>query len=50
MQYAYQQGDGKPFWKLVVSEATGCDDDSYFDEVYEVNSLRSGLAMVAFCI
>ncbi|XP_048502529.1 uncharacterized protein LOC104897937 isoform X2 [Beta vulgaris subsp. vulgaris] len=29
------QGDGKPFWKLVVSEATGCDDDSYFDEVYE---------------
>lgn len=29
------QGDGRPFWKLVVSEATGCADDSYFDEVYE---------------
>ncbi|KAL2904527.1 Haloacid dehalogenase-like hydrolase domain-containing protein 3 [Bienertia sinuspersici] len=29
------QGDGRPFWKLVVLEATGCADDSYFDEVYE---------------
>ncbi|PIN24085.1 putative hydrolase (HAD superfamily) [Handroanthus impetiginosus] len=29
------QGDGKPFWKLVVSEATGCDDANYFEEVYE---------------
>ncbi|XAR56014.1 hypothetical protein NMG60_11036286 [Bertholletia excelsa] len=29
------QGDGKPFWKLVVSEATGCADDKYFEEVYE---------------
>ncbi|KAG9138371.1 hypothetical protein Leryth_001560 [Lithospermum erythrorhizon] len=29
------QGDGKPFWKLVVSEATGCDDDNYFEEVYK---------------
>ncbi|KAI8020704.1 Haloacid dehalogenase-like hydrolase domain-containing protein 3 [Camellia lanceoleosa] len=29
------QGDGKPFWKLVVSEATGCEDDDYFEEVYE---------------
>ncbi|XP_021722918.1 haloacid dehalogenase-like hydrolase domain-containing protein 3 [Chenopodium quinoa] len=29
------QGDGRPFWKLVVSEATGCADDSYFNEVYE---------------
>ncbi|XP_057507863.1 uncharacterized protein LOC130790835 isoform X2 [Actinidia eriantha] len=29
------QGDGKPFWKLVVSEATGCTDDNYFEEVYE---------------
>ncbi|KAL6566473.1 hypothetical protein OROGR_002088 [Orobanche gracilis] len=28
-------GDGKPFWKLVVSEATGCDDVNYFEEVYE---------------
>ncbi|KAK2991387.1 hypothetical protein RJ640_007851, partial [Escallonia rubra] len=29
------QGDGKPFWKLVVSEATGCASDDYFEEVYE---------------
>ncbi|XP_022156303.1 haloacid dehalogenase-like hydrolase domain-containing protein 3 [Momordica charantia] len=29
------QGDGRPFWKLVVSEATGCADDSYFEEVYQ---------------
>lgn len=28
-------GDGKPFWKLLVSEATGCDSDDYFEEVYE---------------
>ncbi|KAJ7953796.1 haloacid dehalogenase-like hydrolase domain-containing protein 3 [Quillaja saponaria] len=29
------QGDGRPFWKLVVSETTGCDDEDYFEEVYE---------------
>lgn len=29
------QGDGRLFWKLVVSEATGCDDERYFEEVYE---------------
>lgn len=29
------QGDGRPFWKLVVAEATGCDDSTYFEEVYE---------------
>lgn len=29
------KGDGRPFWKLVVSEATGCSDDSYFEEVYQ---------------
>ncbi|KAM7484355.1 hypothetical protein LguiA_000364 [Lonicera macranthoides] len=29
------QGDGRPFWKLVVSEATGCANDDYFEEVYE---------------
>ncbi|KAK4479802.1 hypothetical protein RD792_015339, partial [Penstemon davidsonii] len=29
------QGDGKPFWKLVVSEATGSDNQNYFEEVYE---------------
>ncbi|GAV66928.1 HAD_2 domain-containing protein, partial [Cephalotus follicularis] len=29
------QGDGRPFWKLVVSEATGCANDDYFEEVYK---------------
>ncbi|KAK1415912.1 hypothetical protein QVD17_31700 [Tagetes erecta] len=29
------QGDGRPFWKLVVSEATGCANNDYFEEVYE---------------
>ncbi|KAL9257669.1 Haloacid dehalogenase-like hydrolase domain-containing protein [Drosera capensis] len=29
------QGDGRPFWKLVVKEATGCAKDDYFEEVYQ---------------
>ncbi|KAI0495716.1 hypothetical protein KFK09_022019 [Dendrobium nobile] len=29
------QGDGRDFWKLVVSEATGCSDNDFFEEVYE---------------
>ncbi|KAK9104997.1 hypothetical protein Scep_021841 [Stephania cephalantha] len=29
------QGDGKLFWKLVVTEATGCSSTEYFEEVYE---------------
>ncbi|KAL6186859.1 hypothetical protein ACLB2K_042978 [Fragaria x ananassa] len=29
------QGDGRPFWKLVVSEATGCSDVDYFEHVYQ---------------
>lgn len=29
------QGDGRSFWKLVVSEATGCSNEDYFEEVYE---------------
>ncbi|KAJ8760847.1 hypothetical protein K2173_021885 [Erythroxylum novogranatense] len=29
------QGDGRPFWKIVVSEATGCVDNCYFEEVYK---------------
>ncbi|KAI9170137.1 hypothetical protein LWI28_023154 [Acer negundo] len=29
------QGDGRPFWRLVVSEATGCSNDDYFEEVYK---------------
>ncbi|KAK4764437.1 hypothetical protein SAY87_013875 [Trapa incisa] len=29
------QGDGRPFWNLVVSEATGCKDQDYFEEVYQ---------------
>ncbi|KAF5739247.1 hypothetical protein HS088_TW12G00449 [Tripterygium wilfordii] len=29
------QGDGRTFWRLVVSEATGCANNDYFEEVYE---------------
>ncbi|CAH9096740.1 unnamed protein product [Cuscuta epithymum] len=29
------QGDGRPFWKFIVSEATGCNDNAYFEEVYQ---------------
>ncbi|KAF3324259.1 haloacid dehalogenase-like hydrolase domain-containing protein 3 [Carex littledalei] len=29
------EGDGRPFWRLIVSEATGCADNGYFEEVYE---------------
>ncbi|KAK8947564.1 hypothetical protein KSP40_PGU016528 [Platanthera guangdongensis] len=29
------QGDGRDFWKKVVSEATGCADNNFFEEVYE---------------
>lgn len=29
------QGDGRPFWRLMVSEATGCSRNDYFEEVYE---------------
>ncbi|KAJ6890738.1 hypothetical protein NC651_024290 [Populus alba x Populus x berolinensis] len=29
------QGDGRPFWKLVVSEATGSTNNDYFEEVYK---------------
>ncbi|XP_010257146.1 PREDICTED: haloacid dehalogenase-like hydrolase domain-containing protein 3 isoform X2 [Nelumbo nucifera] len=29
------QGDGRPFWKSIVSEATGCSNNDYFEEVYE---------------
>ncbi|XP_050236783.1 uncharacterized protein LOC126686678 [Mercurialis annua] len=28
------EGDARPFWKFVVSEATGCDDNDYFEELY----------------
>lgn len=30
------QGDGRPFWRLIVSEATGCNKNDYFEELYEV--------------
>ncbi|KAL4197782.1 hypothetical protein AMTRI_Chr04g252850 [Amborella trichopoda] len=29
------QGDGRPFWKHVVAEATGLTNNEYFEEVYE---------------
>uniref|UniRef100_R7W724 Uncharacterized protein n=1 Tax=Aegilops tauschii TaxID=37682 RepID=R7W724_AEGTA len=29
------QGDGRPFWKIVVAEATDCTNNNYFEEVYQ---------------
>ncbi|GLT27674.1 hypothetical protein SLA2020_026550 [Shorea laevis] len=29
------QGDGRPFWKKLVSEATSCANEDYFEEVYQ---------------
>ncbi|XP_066330330.1 uncharacterized protein [Miscanthus floridulus] len=29
------QGDGRPFWRIVVAEATDCTDVDYFEEVYQ---------------
>ncbi|KQJ95223.1 haloacid dehalogenase-like hydrolase domain-containing protein 3 isoform X2 [Brachypodium distachyon] len=29
------QGDGRPFWKIVVAEATDCTNNDYFEEVYQ---------------
>ncbi|KAJ6837086.1 uncharacterized protein M6B38_324070 [Iris pallida] len=29
------QDDGREFWRLVVSEATGCSRNDYFEEVYQ---------------
>lgn len=29
------QGDGRPFWRIVVAEATDCTDNNYFEEVYQ---------------
>ncbi|XP_078444712.1 haloacid dehalogenase-like hydrolase (HAD) superfamily protein [Wolffia australiana] len=29
------QGDGRDFWRIVVSEATGCSRVDYFEEVYQ---------------
>ncbi|XP_062191754.1 uncharacterized protein LOC133895452 isoform X2 [Phragmites australis] len=29
------QGDGRPFWRIVVAEATGCTDNYYFEEVHQ---------------
>ena len=27
-------GDGRPFWRFIVSRATGCDDPELFEEIY----------------
>ncbi|KAM3206587.1 hypothetical protein ACQJBY_061977 [Aegilops geniculata] len=29
------QGDGRPFWRIVVAEATGCTNSNYFEKVYQ---------------
>ncbi|KAG6553741.1 hypothetical protein Mapa_004656 [Marchantia paleacea] len=29
------EGDGKPFWRFAVATATGCSDETYFEELYQ---------------
>ncbi|XP_024529737.1 haloacid dehalogenase-like hydrolase domain-containing protein 3 isoform X2 [Selaginella moellendorffii] len=29
------EGDGRRFWKYAVATATGCDNDDYFEELYQ---------------
>jgi hypothetical protein len=28
-------GDGRPFWRFIVQEATQCSDEAMFEEVYQ---------------
>jgi len=28
-------GDGRPFWRYIVQEATQCTDEAMFEEVYQ---------------
>ncbi|OAE27440.1 hypothetical protein AXG93_3911s1220 [Marchantia polymorpha subsp. ruderalis] len=37
------EGDGKPFWRFAVATATGCRDESYFEELYQGAGNRSSL-------
>lgn len=43
-----QIGDGRPFWRAVVTESTGCDDPALFEQLYayylrpEAWTLREG--------
>ncbi len=32
----FWQGDGRPFWRYAVATATGCADEAYFEELYQV--------------
>lgn len=38
---SYEQGDGRPFWRYAVATATGCPDETYFEELYQVISFSS---------
>ncbi|KAG0564022.1 hypothetical protein KC19_8G076600 [Ceratodon purpureus] len=29
------EGDGRPFWRYAVATATGCPDETYFEELYQ---------------
>ncbi|KAL2652851.1 hypothetical protein R1flu_020979 [Riccia fluitans] len=30
------EGDGRPFWRFAVATATGCSDEAYFEELYQL--------------
>ncbi len=34
--WCFWQGDGRPFWRYAVATATGCADEAYFEELYQV--------------
>ncbi|KAH7292325.1 hypothetical protein KP509_29G061900 [Ceratopteris richardii] len=34
-QHLRYEGDGKPFWRHVVAQATGCNDEQFFEELYQ---------------
>jgi len=33
-------GDGRPFWRYIVQEASGCYDEAMFEEVRGVRRCR----------
>ena len=45
-----EQGDGRPFWRYAVATATGCADDTYFEELYQVSLFLKTLDSEFFCI
>lgn len=41
------QGDGRPFWRYAVATATGCSDEAYFEELYQVIIYLTGESVIS---